>query len=231
MNRHPSTTSSTATTPPHFPASAMTMEAIKRDYLSVRGVGMGSWLWSKRLVMLKNTCITIHKPQNEAKVLETLFFEEIRDLERCGSRAYCIKVVTGLKTLFVSFKSDGEMWSWMDAIYKRSPMKGVSNPTNFNHTAHISFDNSTGMMMTLDPDLAVPKLSKDVLLENPELLQDLLTLHQGKNIPNRYSTLFQTTNSLLRTGFLLGNPFGLPEIPRLSAFDDLEPFFVPQASY
>ncbi|ORX95568.1 hypothetical protein K493DRAFT_184572, partial [Basidiobolus meristosporus CBS 931.73] len=111
---------------------------------SIRGTGMTSWLWSKRLVMIKNTCITIHKPQSEEKALETLFFEEIRDLERSDSRTYCIKVVTELKTLFLSFKSDEEMWSWMDVIYKRSPMKGVSSPTNFNHTAHISFDVSTG---------------------------------------------------------------------------------------
>ncbi|KAK9718733.1 Protein kinase [Basidiobolus ranarum] len=238
MTGYPSTISSTATIPPEFPENAMAMEAIKRGYLSVRGTGMTSWLWSKRLVMLKNTCVTIHKQQNEDKALETLFFEEIRDLERCSSRTYCVKVATELRTLFISFKSDDEMWSWMDAIYKRSPMKGVSNPTNFNHTAHISFDDSTGMITTLDSNITAPQLSKNTLLENPEILQDLLEMYQENNPdygnnPKHYSALVPKTGDLLKAGYRMSvplNPFDLPEIPRLSVFDDLE-FFMAQTSY
>lgn len=37
------------------------------------------------------------------------------------------------QTILISLRSDVELYEWMDDIYARSPLMGVSNPTNFVH--------------------------------------------------------------------------------------------------
>jgi hypothetical protein len=41
-------------------------------------------------------------------------------------------------------KSDEELYGWQDDIYSRSPLSGVSNPTNFVHKVHVGFDPVSG---------------------------------------------------------------------------------------
>ncbi|KAK9720428.1 Protein kinase [Basidiobolus ranarum] len=211
-DQYPSTTSS-----PTDSQESITLETVKKGHFSVRGNGMTSWLWSKRLVTLKNTCITIHKVHNEVKALETIFYEEIRDLERSELKPYCFKICSETRNIYITCKSDGEMWSWMDSIYKRSPMKGVSNPTNFNHHAHLSFDADTGMLTTINKqwDMTSPTLSKDDYLSNPEVLMEFIQMCTGysriNEKPKSHSVLLKTSSN-----------FDLPEIPKMSVFEDIE---------
>ena len=51
---------------------------------------------------------------------------------------------TGDKRVYLSFKSDEEVYAWQDDIYNRSPLMSVSNPTNFVHKVHVGFDPVTG---------------------------------------------------------------------------------------
>jgi hypothetical protein len=60
-------------------------------------------------------------------------------------RPYCFELVTKDKSYYISCKSDEELYSWMDGIYQRSPLMGVSNPTNFVHKVHVGFDPDSGM--------------------------------------------------------------------------------------
>ena len=46
--------------------------------------------------------------------------------------------------MFFSLKSDEELYGWQDDIYQRSPLMGVSNPTNFVHKVHVGFDPVSG---------------------------------------------------------------------------------------
>jgi hypothetical protein len=41
-------------------------------------------------------------------------------------------------------KGDEELYGWQDDIYSRSPLSGVSNPTNFVHKVHVGFDPISG---------------------------------------------------------------------------------------
>ncbi|KAK9711823.1 Protein kinase [Basidiobolus ranarum] len=211
---YPSTISSS----PTDSQESFTLEAVKKGHFLVRGNGLTSWLWSKRLITLKNTCLTIHKLQSELKALETIFFEEIRDLERSELKPHCFKVNIGARNIYVACKSEEEMWSWMDSIYKRSPMKGVSNPTNFSHRAHLSFDATTGMLTTInrqwDP-LISPTLSKEDYLNNPEIVMEFIQMCTGyarvHEKPKFHSVLLESPTN-----------FDLPEIPKMSVFEDIE---------
>jgi protein-serine/threonine kinase len=37
------------------------------------------------------------------------------------------------QTTLIALRSDAELYQWMDDIYEKSPLMGVSNPTNFVH--------------------------------------------------------------------------------------------------
>jgi hypothetical protein len=48
------------------------------------------------------------------------------------------------KSTLLAFKSDEELYAWMDAISSASPSLGVSQPTNFVHQVHVGFDPVSG---------------------------------------------------------------------------------------
>lgn len=65
-------------------------------------------------------------------------------MTRTDLKAYCFELVTKDRSYFLSCKNDEELYSWMHEIYSRSPLMGVSNPTNFVHKVHVGFDPNTG---------------------------------------------------------------------------------------
>lgn len=52
--------------------------------------------------------------------------------------------------MFFSLKNDEELYGWQDDIYSRSPLMGVSNPTNFVHKVHVGFDPVSGAFTVSD---------------------------------------------------------------------------------
>lgn len=59
-------------------------------------------------------------------------------------KPYCVEIETSDKLLYLAFRSDNEVYGWMDDIYSRSPRLGVSQPTNFVHQVHVGFDPKSG---------------------------------------------------------------------------------------
>lgn len=53
--------------------------------------------------------------------------------------------------MFFSLKNDEELYGWQDDIYSRSPLMGVSNPTNFVHKVHVGFDPVSGAFTVSSP--------------------------------------------------------------------------------
>jgi len=68
---------------------------------------------------------------------------EISNIERTDLKPYCLYLEARDRKLWLSLKSDEEVYGWQDDIYQRTPM-GVSNPTNFVHQVHVGFDPVTG---------------------------------------------------------------------------------------
>jgi hypothetical protein len=59
-------------------------------------------------------------------------------------KPYCLLLEANQRKYFLSLKSDDELYGWQDDVYGRSPLMGVSNPTNFVHKVHVGFDPVSG---------------------------------------------------------------------------------------
>ena len=70
--------------------------------------------------------------------------QDIANIERTDLKPYCLVLETKDKRFYFSLKNDEELYSWQDDIYSRSPLMGVSNPTNFVHKVHVGFDPVSG---------------------------------------------------------------------------------------
>ena len=82
-------------------------------------------------------------PQN-APVQTLIALSDIANIERTDLKPYCLLLETKDKRMYFSLKSDEELYGWQDDIYSRSPLMGVSNPTNFVHKVHVGFDPISG---------------------------------------------------------------------------------------
>lgn len=69
---------------------------------------------------------------------------ELSNIERTDLKPYCLLLEAQQKRYFLSLKNDEELYGWQDDIYSRSPLSGVSNPTNFVHKVHVGFDPLSG---------------------------------------------------------------------------------------
>lgn len=65
-------------------------------------------------------------------------------MERTDLKPYCLLLETKDKRYHLQLKSDEELYGWQDDVYSRSPLMGVSNPTNFVHKIHVGFDPVSG---------------------------------------------------------------------------------------
>lgn len=102
-------------------------------------------------------------------------------MSRTELKPYCIEVETKEKTYYLSLKSDEELYSWMDEIYSRSPLMGVSNPTNFVHQVHVGFDPVSGAFTGLPEQwtklLTASAITKEDYAKNPQAVLDVLEFY------------------------------------------------------
>jgi P21-Rho-binding domain len=68
----------------------------------------------------------------------------ISNIERIDMKPYCLLLETTDRRFYLSLKNDEELYGWLDDVYSRSPLMGVSNPTNFVHKVHVGFDPVSG---------------------------------------------------------------------------------------
>jgi protein-serine/threonine kinase len=70
--------------------------------------------------------------------------EQVVDVQRVDLKPFCIELETKDKLFYFAFRSDEEVYGWMEDVYSRSPLMGVSQPTNFVHQVHVGFDPVSG---------------------------------------------------------------------------------------
>lgn len=73
-----------------------------------------------------------------------MFLKDIVNIERTELKTYCLLLETKDRRMHFSLKNDEELYGWQEDIYSRSPLMGVSNPTNFVHKIHVGFDPISG---------------------------------------------------------------------------------------
>ncbi len=85
------------------------------------------------------------------------------------------------KTFYLQLKSDEELYGWMDDIYSRSPLMGVSSPTNFVHQVHVGFDPISGAFTGLPEQwsklLTTSAITREDYEKNPQAVLDVLEFY------------------------------------------------------
>lgn len=82
--------------------------------------------------------------RQSAPLQSSIKLAEVSNVERTDLKPYCLVVETSDRRVFISLKNDDEVYGWQEDIYSRSPLMGVSHPTNFVHKVHVGFDPVTG---------------------------------------------------------------------------------------
>ncbi|KAI0799773.1 p21 activated kinase [Irpex lacteus] len=162
---------------------------VRCGVVSIKEDGLVSWLWRPKWLVLKEQTLSIHKSENSTQPQNIVNLGDIANIERTDLKPYCLLLETKDKRMFFSLKSDEELYGWQDDIYSRSPLMGVSNPTNFQHKVHVGFDPVSGAFTGL-PDAWSKLLTKSAITRedyarDPQAVLDVLefyTDHQKREM-------------------------------------------------
>ncbi|KAG0210293.1 Protein kinase [Mortierella sp. GBA30] len=167
---------------------------LKHGYISVKEEGLKAFIWSKRYMTLRELTLSFHRNESTPQSLVLIFLKDITAVTRTDLKAYCFELVTKDRSYFLSCKNDEELYSWMHEIYSRSPLMGVSNPTNFVHKVHMGFDpntgNFTGMPESWARLLTGSAITKEDYANNPQAVLEVLEFYtdQTKRNEAEYGT-------------------------------------------
>ncbi|KDN34771.1 hypothetical protein RSAG8_12144, partial [Rhizoctonia solani AG-8 WAC10335] len=134
-------------------------------------------------MVLKEQTLSFHK--NESSSSSTLLWlRDIASIERTDLKRYCLFIATKDKKLWLSLKSDSELYSWQDEIYNRSPLMGVSNPTNFVHKIHVGFDPVSGAFTGLPEQwtklLTSSAITREDYAKDPQAVLEVLEFYTDR---------------------------------------------------
>ncbi|KAF3902274.1 PAK-2p27 [Dactylellina cionopaga] len=174
----------------------------REGWVSVKGDGYASFIFTKRFLVLRETALDIHK--NEAKgATPTLSIplKDITSVNRVEIKPFCFEVIRFAssslnqqpsmnpdalkKTIYIAVKNDQDLYEWIDDIYSRCPlMGGVSNPTNFTHKVHVGFDPISGEFTGLPAEwgklLNASAITKEDYQKNPEAVIEVLGFYADR---------------------------------------------------
>ncbi|KAH7333628.1 kinase-like domain-containing protein [Rhizoctonia solani] len=161
-------------------SSLSSNNVVKSGEVSVKEEGLTSWIWTRKWMVLKEQTLSFHK--NESSSSSTLLWlRDIASIERTDLKRYCLFIATKDKKLWLSLKSDSELYSWQDEIYNRSPLMGVSNPTNFVHKIHVGFDPVSGAFTGLPEQwtklLTSSAITREDYAKNPQAVLEVLEFY------------------------------------------------------
>ncbi|CAD6915122.1 unnamed protein product [Tilletia laevis] len=166
---------------PPVGSSASGSTIVRKGFVSVKEDGLRSWIWSKRWLALREQTLTFHKNETTYQASALIFLKEITNITRTDLKPYCIEIETKDKTFYLQLKSDEELYGWMDDIYSRSPLMGVSSPTNFVHQVHVGFDPISGAFTGLPEQwtklLTTSAITKEDYAKNPQAVLDVLEFY------------------------------------------------------
>ncbi|GAA5987870.1 hypothetical protein JCM11641_003515 [Rhodosporidiobolus odoratus] len=155
---------------------------LRRGWVNVKEDGIRAWIWSKRWLILREHTLSLYK--NEASTTTpttTIQLQDVNSVMREDLKPFCISISNASRTYYFALKSDEELYGWMDDIYARSPLMGVSSPTNFVHQVHVGFDPISGAFTGLPEQwtrlLTSSAITKEDYAKNPQAVLDVLEFY------------------------------------------------------
>ncbi|KAK4689774.1 serine/threonine-protein kinase CLA4, partial [Tremellales sp. Uapishka_1] len=207
---------------PSFPTASVTNNPtrpptrnaiVRTGPASVKEEGLRSFLWSKRWLVLGGTELQIFKSEQSSSPAYNCNLNDVVDVQRVDLKPFCIELEVKDKLLYFAFRSDEEVYGWMEDIYSRSPLMGVSQPTNFVHQVHVGFDPISGGFTGLPPQwsklLTSSAITKEEAARHPEAVLDVLQFYtqqqlgqndntQVPSLPSQASSSRSTNNNATR---------------------------------
>ncbi|GAA5822958.1 hypothetical protein JCM3770_002478, partial [Rhodotorula araucariae] len=181
---HGSQSDSPAPIARHEPSSGLdaAQTIVRRGWVSVKEDGLRAWMWSKKWLVLREDSLSFYKNEGTSSSPSTIIeLADVTAVTREDLKPFCIAVATAARPFYLALKSDEELYAWMDDIYARSPLMGVSSPTNFVHQVHVGFDPVSGAFTGL-PDqwtrlLTSSAITKEDYAKNPQAVLDVLEFY------------------------------------------------------
>ncbi|KAH9964848.1 Pkinase-domain-containing protein [Russula dissimulans] len=197
---------------------------VRQGSVGFKEDAFASWIWREKWLVLREQSLSVHK--NESAPSQSIIqLRELSNIERTDLKPYCLLLETRDRRYYLSMKSDEELYGWQDDIYSRSPLSGVSNPTNFVHKVHVGFDPVsgafTGMPEQWSKLLTQSAITREDYQRNPQAVLDVLefyTDHQKREMEEMGLSPISRTSATTNTprfgaGTGLG---GLGKLPTLA---------------
>ncbi|KIO17714.1 hypothetical protein M407DRAFT_227525 [Tulasnella calospora MUT 4182] len=171
-----------ALTPTRAPPPAPTRQVVRNGYANVKEDGFASLFWNRRWMILKEDILTFHKNESAStQAMPQVMLKDVSNVERTDLKPYCLLLETRDRRIHLAFKSDEELYAWQDDVYCRSPLMGVSNPTNFVHKIHVGFDPISGAFTGLPEQwtrlLTSSAITREDYAKNPQAVLDVLEFY------------------------------------------------------
>ncbi|KZP13989.1 Pkinase-domain-containing protein [Athelia psychrophila] len=149
---------------------------VRSGSVSIKEDGFASWLWRPKWLVLKELTLAIHKSEQSVILLR-----DISNIERTDLKPYCLLLETKDKRYYFALRNDEELYNWQDDVYSRSPLMGVSNPTNFVHKVHVGFDPVSGAFTGM-PDqwsklLTKSAITREDYAKDPQAVLEVLEFY------------------------------------------------------
>lgn len=207
---------------------------IREGWASIKEDGLKSLYWTKKYLILREVSLDFHKNESSTAMSLSIPLKDIVSVNRTDLKPYCFEVIrtsssqqgasqaldAPRRTVFVSVKSDQDLYAWIDDVYSRCPsMGGVSNPTNFTHKVHVGFDPVSGGFTGLPEEwsklLNSSALTKEDYQKNPQAVIEVLEFYtegqQRLNQSNGFASMAPTPPAALAAqqrnlAMQMGNP-------------------------
>ena len=159
---------------------------VKQGWASVKEDGIKSWIWTKKYLILREGSLNFMRHETATTPSSQIPLREVTHVQRLETKGYCFEIIrdgsaTTTRSYFISLKSDGELYAWMDEIYNRCPLMGVSGPTNFTHKVHVGFDPVSGGFTGLPEEwsklLKTSAITRDDYAKNPQAVIEVLEFY------------------------------------------------------
>ncbi|CAN6620195.1 serine/threonine-protein kinase Cla4p [Trichomonascus vanleenenianus] len=173
---------------------------MKQGWVSVKEDGTMRFIWAKKFLVLRDNSLDFLKNETSTSP-QSIPLYTISSVTRVDIKPYCFEIIrsSGNKSVYVACKNDSELYSWIDEIYSKCPLTGVSSPTNFTHRVHVGFDPVTGDFTGLPEAwsklLSASAITHEDYAKNPEAVIEVLEFYSDIQNKSSQESLTKITSA------------------------------------
>ncbi|KAF8509128.1 hypothetical protein BU17DRAFT_28739, partial [Hysterangium stoloniferum] len=116
-------------------------------YVGLQRDKLRSLTWTRNLWMVLRLgvlCVSQKDVSVGDLILYYLSLNQVHQIERVGSRRFCIAIIASSQVWYIMFKDEPDLEDWLGEIRLRCPLLHIGYPTNFKHDLHVTYDPEAG---------------------------------------------------------------------------------------